>query len=196
MVGSAVSLDALPAKHNVGLTADDIMRELDNTLAAIPHGAAAPLSASELDFMRGHVGPEAGAVIDNWTVDGERQHRAGATVRQLADTIVRSVSTKEAAAIMGIDRSSVSRRLSRNVLWSFYFRGHWRIPRWQFIDGRLLSGLDVIVPAIPRAANPAAVDAFMHTGEPDFGGRTPIEHLGAGGDPTLVAAVLNDLARW
>ena len=49
--------------------------------------------------------------------------------------------------------------------------------------GELLPGLDVIVPAIPRDATPAVLDAFMHTPQPDFDDRTPIEHLAAGGDP-------------
>jgi hypothetical protein len=54
----------------------------------------------------------------------------------------------------------------------------------------------VIVPAIPRGATPAVVEVFMGTPQPDFGDRAPIEFLAAGGDPTLVAGFIEDLARW
>jgi hypothetical protein len=36
----------------------------------------------------------------------------------------------------------------------------------------------------------------METPQPDFGDRTPIEHLAASGDPTLIAEFVSDLARW
>jgi hypothetical protein len=197
MGGSAVSeLDALLARHHVDLTGDDIMSELDTALAAIPGAGAAPLSATELTFLREHAGSGVAAVLDDWTADSERQARARTALQQLSDAVAGSVSIKEAAAILGIDRSRVSRRLSRNALWAFDLNANRRIPRWQFLNSDLLPGLAEIVPAIPRSANPAAIDAFMHTPQPDFGNRTPIEHLAAGGDPTVVAAFLEDLARW
>jgi hypothetical protein len=81
-------------------------------------------------------------------------------------------------------------------LWAFDLQGSRRIPRWQFLGNELLPGLDVIVPAIPRGTTPAVLDAFMHTPQPDFDDRTPIEHLAAGGDPALVAGFIADLGRW
>jgi hypothetical protein len=36
----------------------------------------------------------------------------------------------------------------------------------------------------------------MKTPQPDFGDRTPIEHLATGGDPTLIADFISDLTRW
>jgi hypothetical protein len=197
MSGSAVSeLDALLARHHVDLTGDDVMSELDTALAAIPGAGAAPLSATELTFLREHAGSGVAAVLDDWSADSERQARARTALQQLSDAVAGSVSIKEAATILGIDRSRVSRRLSRNALWAFDLNANRRIPRWQFLNSELLPGLAEIVPAIPRSANPAAIDAFMHTPQPEFGHRTPIEHLAAGGDPTVVAAFLEDLGRW
>jgi hypothetical protein len=197
MSGSAVpDLDALLARHHVDLTGDDVVSELDTALAAIPAAGAAPLSATEMKFLSEHAGSGASAVIDEWTAGSERQVRARIALQQLSDAVAGSVSIKEAAAMLGIDRSRVSRRLSRNALWAFDLNGNRRIPRWQFVDNELLPGLSEIVPAIPRSANPTAIDAFMHNPQPDFGNQTPIEHLAAGGDPTVVAAFLEDLARW
>jgi hypothetical protein len=43
---------------------------------------------------------------------------------------------------------------------------------------------------------PVTLARFMHTPQPDFGDRTPIEYLAGGGDPHLVADFVADLGRW
>ncbi|HET9877040.1 MAG TPA: DNA-binding protein [Mycobacterium sp.] len=196
MSESAVStLDALLAKHHVGMTSEDVLDELDSVFGAIPGAGAAPLSDSEVKFLREHAGTGT-AVIDTWSSYDERQARSHIAVRELAETLSGSVSIKEAAAILGVDRSRVSRRLTGDALWAFDLRGNKRIPRWQLLGNELLPGLDVIVPAIPRGATAGVLDVFMHTPQPDFGDRTPIEYLAAGGDTALVAGFVADLERW
>lgn len=197
MGGSGVHrLDALLERHQVDMTSQEVLDQLDSAFATIPGAGAAPLSTDEVHFLRAHAGPPATAVIDNWSGERERQARAGLAVRELGDTLSGSMSIKEAAAVLQIDRSRVSRRITGKTLWAFDIHGSRRIPRWQFLDRRLLPGLDVIVPAIPLDATPAAVEAFMKIPQPDFGDRTPIEHLAAGGDPTLIAQFISDLTRW
>lgn len=197
MGGSAVlALEALLARHHVGLTSEEVLDELDSAFGVIPGAGAAPLSGSELEVLREHGGTSAAAVIDSWSGDDERRVRSRAAVRELADLLAGSVNIKEAAVILGVDRSRVSRRITGNVLWAFDLHSSRRIPRWQFLGDELLPGLDVVVPAIPRGPTPATVAAFMHAPQPDFGDRTPIEYLAAGGDPKLVAGFLADLARW
>lgn len=191
---SRPDLGALLAKHQIDLSVEEVLDELDSGFAAIP--AAATLSSTEVEFLRTHAEPHAAAVIDAWSADHERQARARTAVRQLSSAVSGSVSIKDAAAILGVDRSRVSRRISGNALWAFNLQGSRRIPRWQFLGEELLPGLDVIVPAIPRGATPAVLEVFMHTAQPDFDDRTPIEHLAAGGDPVLVAGFIADLGRW
>jgi hypothetical protein len=193
-VSTVPALGALLAKHRIDLTVDELLEELDSAFAAIP--AAGTLSSTEVDFLRTQAGPHAAAVIDAWSADDERQARARIAVRQLTSALSGSVSIKEAAAILGVDRSRVSRRITGKTLWAFDLQGSRRIPRWQLLGEELLPGLEVIVPAIPRDTTPAVLDAFMHTPQPDFDDRTPIEHLAAGGDPTLVAGFIADLGRW
>jgi hypothetical protein len=135
-------------------------------------------------------------VIDAWSPDNERQARARIALRQLTGALSGSVSIKQAAAILGVDRSRVSRRITGKALWAFDLQGSRRVPRWQFLGDKLLPGLNVIVPAIPRGATPGVLDALMHAPQPDFDDRTPIEHLAAGGDPALVAGSVADLGRW
>jgi hypothetical protein len=195
MEGSAApALRALLAKHHIDMTVEEVLDELDSAFAAIP--GATTLSATEVDFLRAHAEPGAAAVIDAWSADDERQARARNAVRQLTGALSGSVSIKEAATILGVDRSRVSRRITGKALWAFDLQGTRRIPRWQFLGAELLPGLDVIVPAIPRGTTPAVLEVFMHTPQPDFDDRTPIEHLAAGGDPAAVAGFIADLGRW
>ena len=163
---AAPALGALLAKHQIDLTVEEVLDELDSAFAAIP-GATA-LSTTEVDFLRAHESLAA-AVIDEWSADNERQARARIAVRQLTGALSGSVSIKEAAAILGVDRSRVSRRITGKALWAFDLQRARRIPRWQFLGDELLPGLDVIVPAIPRGTTPAVLDVFMHTAQPDFG---------------------------
>lgn len=195
MAGSlAPALDALLAKHQIDLTVEEVLDELDSAFAAIP--GATTLSKTEVEFLRAHAEPGAAAVIDTWSSDKERQDRARIALRQLTSAVSGSVSIKEAATILGVDRSRVSRRITGKALWAFDLQGNRRVPTWQFLGDELLPGLDVIVPAIPRGTTPTVVDAFMHTTQPDFDDRTPIEHLAAGGDPAVIAGFIEDLGRW
>lgn len=189
-------LDALLERHQLDMTSEEVVDQLDSAFATIPGAGAAPLSTDEVEFLRAHAGAAATAVIDNWSGEQERRAHARSAVRELGDTLSGSMSIKEAAALLEIDRSRVSRRITGKGLWAFDINGSRRIPRWQFLGRGLLPGLDVIVPAIPRNATPTAVEGFMKTSQPDFGDRTPIEHLAAGGDPTLIADFVADLARW
>lgn len=189
-------LDALLEKHQVDMTSEEVLDQLDSAFATIPGAGAAPLSTDEVQFLRAHAGAGAPAVIDNWSGEQERETRARLAVRELGDTLSGSMSINQAAALLEIDRSRVSRRITGKRLWAFDINGSRRIPRWQFLGRGLLPGLDMIVPAIPRDATPATVEALMKTPQPDFGDRTPIEHLAAGGDPTLIADYVSDLTRW
>jgi hypothetical protein len=197
MSGSAApALDALLARHQIDVTSTEILDELDAAFTRILGSGAASLSTTEVEFLHQHTRPSEAAVIDAWSADDERQDRTRTALRQLTNAISESVSIKEAAAILNVDRSRISRRIAGNALSAFDLRGNRRIPRWQFLDGKLLPGLDAIVPAIPRDATPALLDAFMHTPQPDFDDRTPIEYLASGGNPTMVARFIDDLTRW
>ncbi|MDT5346115.1 MAG: hypothetical protein QOE52_5299, partial [Mycobacterium sp.] len=71
---TAPALGALLAKHQIDLSVEEVLDELDSAFAAIP--GAITLSATEVDFLREHAGPGAAAVIDAWSADNERQARA------------------------------------------------------------------------------------------------------------------------
>lgn len=195
-MGAPVELGALLARYQIDLTSEEVLGEMDATFAAIPGAGAATLSAPEVDFLATHGGPSAEIVIRDWSANGERQTRARLAVQALANAVAGSISTKEAAELLRVDRSRVSRRITGKTIWAFDIHGQRRIPRWQFLDTALLPGLEIIVPAIPRDVTPAALEAFMRTPQPDFDGQTPIDYLAAGGDPQLIAGFVGDLNRW
>lgn len=87
------------------------------------------------------VEPQAASVIDAWSADDERRTRARIAVRQLSSALSGSASIKEAAAMLGVDRSRVARRITGKALWAFDVQGSRRIPRWQFQGDELLPGL-------------------------------------------------------
>lgn len=194
-MSAAFELNALLARHHIDLTSEDVLGELDAAFAAIPGAGAATLSTTEVAFLAEHGGPNTTAVVKEWSANGERQARARVALQALTHAVAGSISAKEAAETLGVDRSRISRRIGK-TLWAFDIHGQRRIPRWQFLDATLLPGLEVIVPAIPRGITPAILDAFMQTPQPDFDNQTPIEYLAAGGDPQPVAGFVQDLNRW
>ncbi|ELB91098.1 hypothetical protein Rwratislav_20931 [Rhodococcus wratislaviensis IFP 2016] len=189
------SLDALLAKHHVDLTAGEMLRELDAALTAVP-AASDTLSAGEIEFLRTHAGEGVGEVLDQWSSVAEIRARAVEIARQTVTVLADSLDVKEAAALLGIDRSVVSRRLTARTLWAFDLHGHRRIPRWQFVGDDVLPGLSAVVAAIPSTASPVSVAALMHTSQPDLGDRTPLEHLAAAADPAPVVALVESLDTW
>jgi hypothetical protein len=190
------SLDALLAKHHVDLSAREMLRELDAALTAVPAAASETLSAGEIAFLRAHAGEGVGDVLDQWSPVAEIRARAVEIARHTVTALADSLDVKEAAALLGIDRSVVSRRLTARTLWAFDLHGHRRIPRWQFVGDDVLPGLSAVVAAIPSTASPVSIAALMHTPQPDLGDRTPLEHLAAAEDPAPVAALLESLATW
>lgn len=161
MEGSAApALGALLAKHQIGLTVGEVLHELDTAFAAIP--VAATLSAAEVEFLRKHAEPSTATAIERWSAGDERQARARVALRQLTSAVSGSVSIKEAAVLLGVDRSRVSRRITGKQLWAFDLQGTRRLPKWQFLGNELLPGLDLIVPAIPPGSTPPRGARCVH----------------------------------
>src|SRR4051794_12423553 len=110
-------LDALLERHHVDMTSEEVLDQLDSAFATIPGAGAAPLSPDEVQFLRTHAGAGVAAVIDDWSGERERQAHARSAVQELGDTLSGSMSIKDAAALLEIDRSRVSRRITGKALW-------------------------------------------------------------------------------
>lgn len=147
---AGISLGELLARYRIELTVEEVLDEADSAFAAIERGTSA--SGAEVDFLHANADPSTAAVIGTWSAGTEGRARARIAARQMASAPAGSLSVREAAASLGIAASSVSRRITRKLLWACDMQGHRRIPGWQFRDDELLAGLDVIMPAIPPGA--------------------------------------------
>jgi len=195
-MSAEVTLDGVLARHHVGISGAEFLAELDADLARVTDPAAAPLSAAEAAFLREHAGTIAGEVFDTDSAVLVQDARR-AEVARMAELVAGSLGIAEAALLLGVDRSRVSQRLSAGTLWSFRLGRGRRLPRWQFTaDGRTLTGLEVVIAAIPAELAPESVAGFMGTEQPELDGRTPAAHLAGGGDPLPVAELVASLGRW
>lgn len=184
------------SRHGIGLSGAEFVAELDAGLSAVASPTAAPLSATEVEFLREHAGPRAVEVLDQGPA--QIMTELGRSIAErLAGSLASSVSIPEAALLLGVDRSRVSQRISQGSLWAFAAGRSKRLPDWQFtVLGRVLPGLPAVIAAIPRGVAPQTVAAFMAEPQPELAGCTPSEHLVAGGDPSVVAELLAGLGLW
>ena len=68
-----------------------------------------------------------------------------------------SLSAAEAATYLGVNSSRIRQRLLARTLYGFKDGGSWRLPDFQFEDGRTVPGVDQIFPEIRPATSPVAV---------------------------------------
>ncbi len=160
------------------------------------HGAEdASLTAGELTFLAEHGGSAARAVIERWDPDAERRRRSRIVAESVQHVYAQTLSAAQVADLTGKSRSQITRDLNSRKLYGLSLGRHWRIPSWQFTDGRALPGLADVVPAIPDHLHPTSVEGFMTTPQEDLDSRTPVFYLRTGGNPAVVAEMVAELAR-
>lgn len=158
-------------------------------------GPDASLTAGELAFVAEHGGSAARAVVEHWDSDYERRRRSRIVAQSVEHVDAHTLSAAQVAGLTGKSRSQITRDLNNRKLYGVSVGRHWRIPSWQFTDGRALPGLADVVPAIPDHLHPTSVEGFMTTAQDDLDARTPVSYLRTGGNPALVAEMVAELAR-
>lgn len=139
------------------------------------------------------------ALLDRAGFAGGRPGAPGALEmsRVEYEVLLRESPTLEAAAReLGVSPSRLRQRLSareRTLLGVKDGRG-WRIPRFQFqARGRLVRGLERVLPSVRRDAHPLAIRVWFTAPHPDLSvgddGRpvSPLAWLAAGHPPATVA---------
>ena len=104
-----------------------------------------------------------------------------------------SLSTAEAARLLGVNESRIRQRLSDRTLYGLKDQDGWHLPRFQFMEGGAVPGIAAIFPHLPAAIDPVAVENWftspnwelVHRGKP----LSPRDWLANGGDPADVAAL-------
>lgn len=139
-----------------------------------------PLSRQAREFIREH--------------SGITQPVTGST-EPVGASVHSGLQAKEVAAMLGVDKSTVSRYVRGGKLYAIDLDGRQRFPLWQFVSDHPLPGLAVVVGAIPEGWGPIPFARFMTTPDEALGDLTPVEWLNAGGAPAGVAALLDEEAR-
>ena len=173
----------------------EFLADLQTKLAAVHRDEQLGLTSGELDFLATHGGPEARQVLHDWDPAAQRRRRQQVAAASVQTVWATTMSAAETATLLRKSRPQVSRDLNAGRLFGIRVGTQWRVPTWQFVDGAALPGLDAVVPAIPQALHPTAVEGFMTTPQDELAGRTPIQHLASGGDPAAVSVLVDDLDR-
>lgn len=160
------------------------------------NGADDPsLTAGELAFVAEHGGAAARDAVAQWDPSAERSRRSRIAADSVQHLVAQTLSAVEVAGLTGKSRSQITRDLNGEKLYGLSVGRHWRIPRWQFVEGAVLPGLAEVVPAIPQHLHPSVVEGFMTTPQDELDSRTPINYLMTGGNPAQVAELVAELAR-
>lgn len=188
-------LNEVLARHDVGISAEEFLRDLDSALAEVSGPDTEPLSEVEASFLAEHGGTRTAEVIEG-DARAARQQRAAAVARESTGALTSTMSITGAAALMGVDRSRISQMLSHRRLWAFSMGRNRRIPRWQFAGGVPSAQPQPCHRGHPVWPRPQSIEGLMTTERRECDGATPAEFLADGGDPHAVAALVSGLARW
>jgi len=88
---------------------------------------------------------------------------------EFAVLVQASLTVPAVARLLGVDPSRVRQRLKKErTLYGFRWEGDWRIPTFQFEEGRFLPHLGEVVAAIPEGLHPLAVYRWFTSPAPDL----------------------------
>lgn len=171
---------------------DDLVRAVEERLAATPSAGSAQLSTAEVDVWSAHAGLPLHDAADPSALTAQ-----ASVLEDLLVETASSVTIDEAATRLGIDRTRVHHRLRHGDLYAFPLGRQRRLPVWQLTDdGRALPGLAPVLAALPKGLHPSSVAGFFTTPDPDLDDLTAARWLASGGDVGAVVARAAGLGHW
>jgi hypothetical protein len=121
------------------------------------------------------------------------------TAAEQAALVATGLTVSQAAAKLGIDASRIRHRLGDRTIYGVRTSEGWRLPAFQFESGRLLPGLERLLPRLDPELQAVEVWRWFTAANPDLTlgpDETPVspaEWLRAGLDPEPVARLADDL---
>ena len=156
----------------------------------------APVSQSDLDYLRDHAGLRDPSIFDDWRPEAEDKLRAEIAIANAAQFMSDTLSREEAAHLLNRDKSVVSRRVSNGQLLAVQRDGRPRFPSWQFYQGKVLPGMSEIIGTLSSAEmDIVSLGSFMTRPNDELDGLSPVDYLVGGGDPDEIVALLDAMAR-
>jgi hypothetical protein len=169
---------------------EDALKDMRRTL--FPSNPAADLPAPEVAALRR-------GGFELAPLSAESSNALARTTAEYAVLQNTSLTAGETAQKLGVDPSRVRQLLAARKIYGLQVRGAWKVPIFQFVDDRLLPGLEEIVPALPKALHPIGVYHWFMTPNPDLAPEefdrelSPREWLLTGHSPSIVAELATDL---
>ncbi len=109
-----------------------------------------------------------------------------------------SISSKEAAVLLGVSEGRIRQMAAAKALYGFKWKRGWRFPRFQFVEGHVLPGMAEVVVALPENVSPVSFCSWMTQPSGNLcveegRGLSPVEWLRRGLPVRRVAALATHL---
>lgn len=90
-------------------------------------------------------------------------------VAEYAAMLATALTTREAAARLGVNASRVRQRLGEGTLYGISVSSEWRLPSFQFVEGGLLPGFEEVIARVDRdEVHPVALYRWLTSSSPDL----------------------------
>ena len=182
-------------RHGIRLSPEAFAAVVRRAVEQLPEPGARADPAAELTAVEAAALARGGFDLRPWPP--ERPGPLATTAAAYAAELAASLTVAEAAALLGVDPSRVRQRLAAGSLYGVRLADGWRLPRFQFDDGRLVPGIARVLPRVDRGLHPLTVIRWFESPNPDLeiddASVSPRDWLRAGGDPAPVAALAADL---
>lgn len=191
---AAVHEQALGVLANrLSLDADSVLRLLADVVASeAPRGAGNDAFSDQDETALNEAGVD---------LSGPAEGKADpvlTTAARYARFMSNSLTVRDAAQLLGVTEGRVRQRLAERTLYGVRSgTREWRLPQWQFVSDGALPGLAEVLTTLPVALHPLAIDSFFKSPSPELNvdgeDLSPVQWLETGGDPTLVAELVEGL---
>lgn len=178
--------------------------ESHDMTAAVVGGALAVSGAALLGYAfftseaapGEHVSPELQAMN---AADEERMRQfpdpRARTRQRFALLFANSLDVLTVAQLLREPLPVTEERLTGRRLYGFDSKIGWRVPAFQFSQGRIVRNLDHVVPRLRQDLHPLEVVNWFHRDNPDLQHVSPVTWLQAGGDVGIVAHLAEYVGR-
>lgn len=144
-----------------------LVRELRRRRALSEEADAGPLSAAEKKlYAEGGLGEE--------KVNDEAPSAFDLAFADLFEMNRTSYALADAASVLGCSLDTLEGMIAQRRIYAYSLDGQRVVPKFQFIQGKLLPGLEQVLTVIDPRMPPLAVQAFFETPQAALRAATPI----------------------
>jgi excisionase family DNA binding protein len=146
-------------------------------MTAESRGGFAVMTAGERQFLI-----DSGVPADSFNPDRQAVARASLAARAALTQAQAApeLDVAQVASLLGCSSSTVRRWARTGDLYAIRRSGRLQFPEWQFSDGKRLSGLRLVLAALPDLMHPLSVEGLMTSPQEELDGRSPVDWPAAG----------------